>query len=329
MLKRGFMKAIAWTKYGDPDVLKLKEFKNPVPKNSEVLIKIHASTVTTGDVRLREIKVPRGFRFLTRLAFGLTKPRKKILGMDFSGVIESVGDDVTLFEKGDTVYGTTGAKLGANAEYICLPQKAAFIRRPNNVTHEQAVAVVFGGMTAIHFLRDSVKIQRGQKVLINGASGAVGVAAIQIAKFFGAEITGICSTSNIKLIESIGANIAIDYTNEDVSQNNQKYDVILDAVGNFSLAQFKNSLTEEGRLILINADLLTILSSIFQSKLICGVAAESKEALEFLRERVEAGEFRAVIDKIYPLEQTAEAHRYVDTGRKKGNIVIVMDHEDA
>jgi NADPH:quinone reductase-like Zn-dependent oxidoreductase len=318
------MKAIAWTKYGGPDVLKLKEFKKPVPNKNEVLIKVFASTVTAGDVGLRSLKVPRGFRFLTQLAFGLTKPRKPILGMDFSGEVESIGGDVTLFKKGDKVYGTTGAKLGANAEYICIPQKSAVVKKPSNVTHEQAVAVIFGGLTAIHFLKDSVKIQPGQKLLINGASGAVGTAAIQLAKYFGADVTGICSTSNIELIESLGADIAVDYTKIDVSQNNQKYDVILDATGNFSLAGTKNLLTKDGKLIQISADLTTILSSIFQAKLVCGVAAESKEALEFLKERVEAEEIKAVIDRTYPLEQTAEAHRYVDTGRKKGNVVITI-----
>ncbi len=323
------MKAIAWTKYGEPKVLKLKEFKKPVPKNNEVLIKIHASSVTAGDARLRAMQVPTGFWLLTRLAFGLTKPRKKIIGMDFSGEIEFIGKDVKLFNKGDLVYGTTGMKLGANAEYVCVSQQSSLVKKPNNITHEQAAAVIFGGLTAIHFLRDKVNIQRGQKVLINGASGAVGTAAIQLAKYFGAEVTGICSTSNIELIESIGAKNSIDYTKSDVLENKQKYDVILDAVGNLSVSRLRNSLTKEGKLILINADLPTILFSITQNNIICGVADESKEALDFLRELVEEGDFKAVIDRIYPLEQVAEAHRYVDTGRKKGNIVLTVEHKDS
>ena len=322
------MKAIAWTKYGEPDSLELKEFKKPVPQNNEVLIKIHASTVTAGDTRLRSSKVPFGFWFLTRLAFGLFKPRKQILGMDLSGEIELIGKNVTLFERGDMVYGTTGMKLGANAEYVCLSQESAIVKKPNNVNHEQAAAVIFGGMTAIHFLRDKANIQRGQKLLINGASGAVGIAAIQLAKYFGAEVTGICSTANIELIESLGAKNTIDYTKVDVSQNNQNYDVILDAVGNLPVTRYRNSLSKAGKLILINADLPTMLASVFQKNVICGVADENKEALIFLRERVEAGEFKAVIDRTYPLEETAEAHRYVDTGRKKGNVVITLTHEN-
>ena len=318
------MKAIAWLKYGKPEVLKLEEFERPIPRSKEILIKIHASSVTTGDARLRSSKFPLGFWLLTRLAFGLTRPRKKIPGMDFSGEVSSIGKDVNLFKEGDMVYGTAGMKLGANAEYICLDQDSAIALKPNNVTHEQAAAVVFGGLTSIHFLRDVADIKRGQKVLINGASGAVGTASIQIAKYFGAIVTGICSAANIELVESLGALNVIDYTKVDISQANQKYDVILDAVGNLSIAKTKNSLTKEGKLILINADLPTILFSFFQRNVFCGVSAESKETLAFLKERVEADEFYAVIDKVYSLEQIAEAHRYVDTGRKKGNVVITV-----
>jgi NADPH:quinone reductase-like Zn-dependent oxidoreductase len=322
------MKAVAWTAYGAPDVLKLREFKKPAPKKNEVLIKIHASSVTAGDVRLRALKVPRGFQLPTRLAFGLSKPRKPIIGMDFSGEIESVGEGVTRFKKGDAVYGTTGMQLGANAEYTCISEKSAVTKKPNTISHEQAAAVIFGGLTAIHFLNDSVQIQRGDKVLINGASGAVGTASIQLAKYFDAEVTGICSISNIELIESLGVDNVIDYTKTDVSQSTQQYDVIIDAVGNLPVANFRERLAPEGKLILINADLLTILSSIVQNDVVCGVAAESKEALDFLRERVEAGEFKAVIDRSYPLAQTAEAHSYVDAGHKKGNVVITMENED-
>tara|TARA_R110001583_G_scaffold195327_1_gene371714 strand:+ start:100 stop:1071 length:972 start_codon:yes stop_codon:yes gene_type:complete len=318
------MKAIAWTNYGKPEVLKLREFKKPYPKNNEVLIKIHASTVTAGDARLRALNVPAGFALLTRLAFGLTKPRKHISGMDLSGEIESIGKDVTLFKKGDMVYGTTGMQLGANAEYVCLSQQSTLVKKPNNYTYEEAAAVIFGGLTAIYFLRDKVDIKRGQKVLINGASGSVGTASIQIAKYFGADVTGICSTSNIELVESLGATNTIDYTKVDVNQNNQRYDVILDTVGNLSLNQSRNNLTKEGKLILINANLSTILSSIIQNNVICGVADESKESLNFLKNLAETGKFKAVIDKTYTLEKTAEAHSYVDTGRKKGNIVITM-----
>jgi len=322
------MKAIAWTKYGAPEVLKLKEFEKPSPKSNEVLIKIHASSVTAGDCRLRALKVPMGFWLPTRLAFGLIKPRSPIPGMDISGEIESVGKDVKLFKKGDEVYGTTGMRLGANAEYTCLSENSALVKKPNNIPHEQAAAVIFGGLTAIHFLRDKANIQRGQKVLVNGASGAVGTASIQLARHFGAEVTGVCSTSNIELVKSLGAKKVIDYTQEDFTKSKETYDAILDTVGNLSLPQCKKSLTKQGKLILINTGLLTNLLSIARKNVICGVAGESKEGLNFLRERVEAGDIEAVIDRTYPLEQTVEAHRYVDRGHKKGNVVISVEHKE-
>lgn len=321
------MKAIAWTKYGEPEVLELKEFEKPTPKADEVLIKIHASTVTTGDCRLRASKMPMGFWLPTRLAFGLLKPRASIPGMDVSGEIESVGKDVKLFKKGDKVYGTTGMKLGANAEYTCLPENSALVKKPNNVTYEQATAVIFGGLTALHFLKDKANIQKGQKVLVNGASGAVGTASVQLAKYLGTEVTGMCSTSNIELVESLGAIRAIDYTKENFTRSNEVYDVILDTVGNLSLPQCEKLLTKQGRLILINADLLTNLLSVVKKNLICGVAGESKEGLDFLRECIESGDIKVVIDRTYPLAQTAEAHRYVDTGHKKGNVVLSVKHE--
>ncbi len=326
--ERKLMKAIAWTKYGAPEVLKLKEFKKPSPKNKEVLIKIHASSATAGDCRLRAFKVPIGFWLPARLVFGLIKPRIPIPGMDISGEIESVGKDVKLFKKGDKVYGTTGVRLRANAEYTCLPENSALVKKPNNITHEQAAAVLFGGLAAIYFLRDKANIQRGQKVLVNGASGAVGTASIQLAKHFGAEVTGICSTSNIELVKSLGAKKVIDYTKENFTKNKETYDVILDAVGNLSLHKCKKSLTKKGKLILINTGLLTNLLSITKKNVICGVAVESKEGLEFLRECIEIGDFDAVIDRVYPLEKTAEAHRYVDMGHKKGNVVISVDHQE-
>jgi len=322
------MKAIAWTKYGAPEVLKLKEFEKPTPKNSEVLIKIYASSVTAGDCRLRAMKVPKGFELLTRLAFGLTKPKISIIGMDISGEIESVGSDVTLFQKGDKVYATTGMRLGANAEYICLSEHSTLVKKPSNTTHEQAVAVIFGGLTAIHFLKDKANIQTAQKVLINGASGAVGSTSIQLAKYFGAEVTGICSTSNIKLVKTLGAKKVINYTKEDFTKNEKTYDVILDTVGNLSLSQCKKSLKKQGKLILINTNLITNLLSLTKKNLICGVAGESKKALDFLRERVEARDIKHVIDKLYSLEQTAEAHKYVDRGHKKGNVVISVQHKE-
>ena len=318
------MKAIAWTDYGSPDVLKLKEFDKPTPKDDEVLIKIHASSVTAGDCKLRAFNVPTGFWLPTRLVFGLTKPRNKITGMDFSGEVESVGDGVKLFKKGDLVYGTTGIKLGANAEYTSLSENSALVKSPNNISHQQAAVIVFGGLTAIHFLIDKADIQRGQKVLINGASGAVGTASVQLASYLGAEVTAVCSTSNIELVESLGAKKVIDYS-KDFTNHEDTYDVILDAVGNLTFTQCEKWLTKHGKVILINTGLLSNLSSIFKKNLICGVAGETKENLNFLKERVEAGDIEAVIDRVYPLEKTAEAHAYVDTGRKKGNVVITIE----
>lgn len=318
------MKAIAWTKYGAPDVLKVIEIEKPKPKNYEVLIKIHSSTVTAGDVRLRSSNFPVGFWLPSRLVFGFFKPRKIIPGMDFSGEIETVGRDVTLFNVGDKVYGTAGIRLGANAEYICLPEKSALVEKPNNVTHQGAVAIPFGGLTAIHFLKNEANIQKGQKILINGASGAVGTASIQLAKHLGAEVTGICSTANIELVKSLGANQVVDYTKEDIIKTDEVYDVILDAVGNLPLHRCKHLIKQHGKLISINAGLLTNLSALFRRNLISGVAGESKEDLEYLRELVESGNMKPVIDKVYTLQETAEAHRYVDKGHKKGNVVISM-----
>ena len=322
------MKAIAWTEYGAPDVLKIKEFEKPSPKDNEVLIKIHASSVTAGDCRLRAFKVPVGFWLLTRLVFGLTKPRNPISGMTFSGEVEAIGKEVRLFKQGDKVYGTTGMRLRANAEYTCLPENSALVEKPSNMTHEQAAAVIFGGLAAIHFLRERANIQKGQKVLVNGASGDVGTASIQLAKYLGAEVTGICSTSNIELVESLGAEKVIDYTKEDFTKSKEAYDVILDAVGNLSLNQCKRLLTKQGKLILINTGLLTNLLSVVKKNLICGVAGESKASLDFLRERIESGDIKAVIDRIYPLEKTAEAHRYVDKGHKKGSVVISNKYKE-
>jgi NADPH:quinone reductase-like Zn-dependent oxidoreductase len=316
------MKAIGWTAYGDPDVLKLIEIEKPSPKNHEVLIRIHATTVTTGDCRLRGLKVPFGMRFPTRLAFGIIKPRKLIPGMDFSGEVESVGNKVGKFKEGDRVFGTTGMNLGANAEYACIDENNAILQIPDSLSHKNAVSLIFGGLTAIHFLRDKVEIKNGDRVLINGASGAVGTASIQIAKYYGAEVTGICSSKNHELAKSLGADNVIDYTKEEFYENGKLYDVILDTVGNLSLLTCQKSLTESGRAILISAGLGTILQSLINKKLVCGVAGESKESLGFLIELVNSKKLIPVIDSTYPLEKTAEAHRYVDKGHKKGNVVL-------
>jgi len=317
------VKAVAWTKYGQPtDALKIIETDKPSPQKNEVLIKVHSSTVTAGDARLRGFNIPAGFRLLTRLAFGVFKPRKTIPGMDFSGEVEAIGKDVTLFNVGDRVFGTAGMHFGAHAEYLCLPEKAAFIKKPDGINHSDAVALIFGGQTAIHFLKEKARLSRGQNILINGASGAVGTASIQLAKYLGAEVTAVCSTANIELVKSLGADKTIDYTQEPIEKREQRYDFILDTVGNLSRSRCGKLLKKQGTLIAINSGMLTNLSAIFNKQLISGVAGESKESIEFLKNLARNGDIKAVIDRMYPLEDIVEAHKYVDAGHKKGNVVI-------
>lgn len=316
------MKAIIWTAYGSPDVLRLREIAKPVPGDNEVLVKNHVGTVTTGDARMRGLRVSAGLWLPTRLAFGLIKPRIAVPGMDFAGKVEAVGRHVTQFRQGDRVCGTTGLSLGAHAEYVCIAADKALTQIPDTLPYENAVAGIFGGLAALYFLRDRAKIHNGQKVLVNGASGAVGTMAVQLAKFYQTKVTGVCSAANHALVKSIGADQVIDYTEEDFTHNGATYDVILDTVGNLSYAKCRQSLTRQGKLILINAGLLTMLQSVFNSRLICGVSGESRADLAFLLGLVSSGKLAPVIDRAYALEEIAEAHRYVDTGHKKGNVVF-------
>ncbi|MCB9445942.1 MAG: NAD(P)-dependent alcohol dehydrogenase [Ardenticatenaceae bacterium] len=319
------MKAIIYTKFGSPDVLELKKVAKPTPKDDEVLVKIMATTVAAEDPGLRQSPGLNGFG----------KPKKPILGFYLAGTVEAVGKDVTRFKVGDAVYGNTGLRiLSTYAEYICMLGDSALVPKPDNISFQEATAVPNGVLTALPFLRDIGNIQHGQTVLINGASGAVGTAAVQLAKHFGAEVTGVCSTGNVELVRSIGADRIIDYTQEDFTQFGHTYDIIFDAVGKSSFAQCKDSLTKDGvYLTTVPSPTIvfqTVLTSLMGGKKVKFATTGLRKAeakmkdLLFANELIEAGEITAVIDRTYPLDQMADAHRYVETGRKKGNVVITV-----
>jgi len=311
------MKAIVCIKYGPPEVLQLKEVEKPVPKDNEVLIRIHATAVTASDCIVRGFKIPiwHPMGLMMGLALGFRKPRQPILGMVLAGDIESVGKDVKRFKKGDQVYGMTGLGFATYAEYKCMSEKECLVKKPSNVSYEEAAAVAYGGIIAGHFLKKG-NIQSGQKVLIYGASGANGTTAVQLAKHYGAEVTGVCSTTNLELVKSLGADTVIDYTKEDLISRGERYDFIFDAVGKSKSSKLKTQckkvLTKNGKYKSVDK----------------GSPKSLTEYLDLLNELFEAGHFKAVIDRRYPLGQTAKAHRYVDKGHKKGNVVITVVHNN-
>jgi NADPH:quinone reductase-like Zn-dependent oxidoreductase len=315
------MKAIVYTAYGPPEVLQLEEVEKPIPNDNEILVKISATAVNSGDWRLRKADP-----FGVRLFFGLMKPKIHILGGVLSGEIEKIGKDVTRFNVGDEVFGSTDMRFGAYAEYICLRQTGALALKPISITHIEAAVIPFGGATALYFIKKA-NILSGQKVLINGASGAVGSAAVQIAKHFGANVTGMCSTVNIDLVKSLGADKVIDYTKEDFTKNGETYDVIFDTVKKLPFADCLRSLNMNGILILSAAGLSDMMKGWWVSmtngkKVMSGVIIQSADNIAFLKKLVETGKLRAIIDRTYLLAQIAEAHTYVEKGHKKGNVAI-------
>ena len=329
------MKAIVWTAYGPPDVLQLQEVEKPTPKHDEVLIRIHATTVFAGDSELRNLKTPLLYRLPMRIYVGIRKPERiTILGQELAGEIEAVGVDVKRFKIGDQVFGSPGFGLGAYAEYKCMAEDSelgVLAIKPANMNYEEAAAVTVGGLEALYFLRQG-NIQNGDKVLINGAGGSIGTFAVQLAKYYGGQVTAVDSTGKLDMLHSIGAEHVIDYTREDFTKRGEMYDVIFDVVGKSSFSGSLASLKQNGRYLLGNAGLSKVIRKGWVSgrngkKVITGTATFKTEDLIYLKELIEAGKLKSVIDRIYPLEQMAEAHRYVETGDKEGNVAITVEHE--
>lgn len=319
------MKSMIYKNYGSSDVLYLEEIDKPIPKAKEILVKLNATTVTTADCMMRK-----GDTFFARLILGFRKPKSKyqILGIEFSGIVEFVGNQVKQFKQGDKVYGFRGfGETGCYANYKCISENASVSIMPENKSFEEAVSFVDGSTTALFFLKEKAKIHKDQKILINGASGSIGTFAVQLAKYFGAEVTGVCSTKNIDLVKSLGADYVIDYTTTDFIKSDKKYDIIFDTVTKSSFRKCKPILNNNGQYIVTVISALRLFQSLWtkmvgKKKVIFAMSINKKESLKFIRNLIEEGKIKSVIDKIYSFEQLPEAHKYVDTGRKRGNVVI-------
>jgi NADPH:quinone reductase-like Zn-dependent oxidoreductase len=324
------MKAIVHTQYGPPELLQLKEVPTPEPADDEVRVRILATTVTTSDCNVRNFTfVPKAFLLPTRMQIGYKQPKKNILGMDLAGTIDAVGKDVSRFSVGDEVFGTLDQAFGAHAEYACMPGSGFLTTRPANATWEEAAAIPLAGNTALYFVRDLGAVQSGEKVLVNGASGGIGTFAVQLAKYYGAHVTGVCSGANVELVRSLGADQVIDYTRDDFTRSPETYDAIFDAVSKLTYGQCRGSLKESGRFLATLPTLAIMFQAAWTSigrgpKVKFGDAVPKLENLVFLKELVEAGKLKPVVDRTYPLERTAEAFRYVEAGHKKGNVVITV-----
>jgi NADPH:quinone reductase-like Zn-dependent oxidoreductase len=320
------LQAAVYRRYGAPEVVHIQEVPDLTPKADELLVKVVATTVTSADWRVRSLQAPAGFGAMVRLVFGITRPRQPVLGTEFAGVVQAVGARVRNFAVGDQVFGNTGARMGCHAQYVCISHDAAVAHKPHNVPFAQAAALSFGGTTALDFFRRG-KLKRGETLLINGASGAVGTAAVQLARHAGAHVTAVCSGANAALVKSLGADAVIDYTQEDFTTNGQTYDVVMDNAGTAPYARCKNSLAPTGRLLLVLADLPSMLAGMYvpllsKHRVVAGPASARAEDLHELTRLAQAGVFTPVIDRSFAFTQIVDAHRYVDAGRKRGNVMI-------
>lgn len=330
------MKAVVYTEYGSPDVLHIKQVEKPTPKDNEILIKVRAVSVKYGDILVRkfgkiglsEFNMPSIFFVFARIEFGYRKPKRGILGGELAGEVEAVGKDVTQFKPGDQVFGYRGQNLGANAEYVCMAENGMVAIKPANLSHEEAATVPYGALTALTLLR-KVNIQPGQKVLINGASGSIGSAAVQLAKHYGAEVTGVCGTPRLDFVKALGADEVIDYTKEDFTTNGETYDLIIDILGKSAFGRVKRSLKPNGRLLYASFKMKQVFQMLWTSrfgskKVICALSNETPDDLRFIKDLAEAGTITAIVDRCYPLEQAAEAHRYIEAGHQKANVVLTI-----